>query len=86
MCACRLANQEGSGGSDLCQDGEPPTNVAISKGKNITVVGCTFNHLGGQARRHILVASLRSTILQCVQVSTLWVLTAARRQEILTEP
>ena len=28
------------------REGEPPTNIAISKCTNVTVVGCTFSHLG----------------------------------------
>ena len=30
----------------LCADGEPPTNIAIKASTNITVIRCTFNHLG----------------------------------------
>eukprot|EP00039_Didymoeca_costata_P028580 m.21525 g.21525 ORF g.21525 m.21525 type:complete len:848 (-) comp7175_c0_seq1:170-2713(-) len=30
----------------LCLDGEPPVNVAVVKGNNITFSGCSFQHLG----------------------------------------
>lgn len=30
----------------LCQDGEPPVNVAVVNSTNITFSGCTFQHLG----------------------------------------
>ena len=31
----------------LCQQGEPPVNVKVTRSNNVTFTGCTFQHLGG---------------------------------------